>query len=47
MLDMLRMRVLNFAGGAGKGTLAHTPKNRLPDLVVNRPNMSFSSPMAT
>jgi len=46
LLETLAHYVSGFAGGAGKGMLAQSPKKPLPDLVVNRPKTGFGLPMA-
>jgi asparagine synthase (glutamine-hydrolysing) len=46
LLETLGPFVSGFAGRAGKGMLAQSPKKPLPDLVVNRPKQGFSLPMA-
>lgn len=47
LLEILGPYVSGFAGGAGKGMLAQSPKKPLPESVVNRPKTGFSLPMAT
>jgi len=47
LLESLGRFVSSFAGGAGKGMLAQSPKKPLPGVIVNRPRTGFSLPMAT
>ncbi|HEY9278151.1 MAG TPA: asparagine synthase (glutamine-hydrolyzing) [Methylotenera sp.] len=46
LLETLGPFVSNFTGGIGKGMLARSPVNSLPELIINRPKTGFSLPMA-
>lgn len=45
LLETLGPFVANFTGGIGKGMLARSPINPLPELIINRPKTGFSLPM--
>lgn len=46
LLESLGSYVTKFSGGVGKGMLARSPVNPLPEHIINRPKTGFSLPMA-
>lgn len=47
LLETLGPFVSDFAAGAGKAMLAHSPRKSLPDSILTRPKTGFSLPMET